>query len=118
MAVLVNLLTQRLVFNLVASDGIDGVYWFALATGTFFGFICKYLADKLIVFRHSAAKNLLPKEIGLYASTSLLTTAIFWICETLFWIFWRTDLARESGAFIGLSLGYLIKYQLDKRIVF
>ncbi|MEL7013152.1 MAG: GtrA family protein, partial [Pseudomonadota bacterium] len=31
---------------------------------------------------------------------------------------WRTDLMRELGAVIGLTIGYVTKYQLDKRFVF
>jgi putative flippase GtrA len=48
----------------------------------------------------------------------LVTTAIFWGTETLFWWLWHTDAMRELGAVIGLTIGYVTKYQLDKRFVF
>ena len=31
---------------------------------------------------------------------------------------WQTDLMRELGAVIGLAIGYVVKFQLDKRFVF
>ena len=46
------------------------------------------------------------------------TTAIFWGMEYTFWTIWQTDLMRETGAIIGLAIGYVTKYQLDKRFVF
>jgi putative flippase GtrA len=48
----------------------------------------------------------------------VITTLIFWGTETLFWLTWGTDLMRETGAVIGLAVGYVIKYNLDKRFVF
>jgi putative flippase GtrA len=33
-------------------------------------------------------------------------------------VIWRTDLARETGAVIGLTIGYVTKYALDSRFVF
>ena len=37
---------------------------------------------------------------------------------TGFWLIWRTEFAREAGAVIGLSIGYVTKYLLDRRYVF
>ncbi len=48
----------------------------------------------------------------------LVTTAIFWGTETAFWLIWGTDLMREVGAVLGLSVGYVTKYLLDRRYVF
>jgi putative flippase GtrA len=48
----------------------------------------------------------------------LVTTAIFWVTETVFWMIWGTDGARELGAILGLSVGYITKYLLDRRYVF
>ena len=31
---------------------------------------------------------------------------------------WKTDLMREVGAVLGLAVGYVIKYTLDRRFVF
>ncbi|MEL6702576.1 MAG: GtrA family protein, partial [Pseudomonadota bacterium] len=46
------------------------------------------------------------------------TTMIFWGTETAFWLIWDTDIMRELGAVIGLSIGYVVKYNLDRRFVF
>jgi putative flippase GtrA len=48
----------------------------------------------------------------------IVTTAIFWSTETAFWLIWETHTMRELGAVLGLSLGYVVKYALDRRFVF
>jgi putative flippase GtrA len=48
----------------------------------------------------------------------LVTTAIFWATEYAFWLVWGTQLMREVGAVLGLAVGYIAKYQLDRRFVF
>ncbi len=48
----------------------------------------------------------------------IFSTLIFWSTETIFWLIWGTNNMREIGALIGLSLGYVIKYNLDRRFVF
>lgn len=115
-ATAVNLLVQRMVLL-----GGDGVVWFILAmgVGTLAGLVVKYGLDKRWVFYDmttgAAAQG---KQFGLYSVMGLVTTAIFWATETAFWAIWGTDFARELGAVIGLSIGYVTKYQLDRRYVF
>ena len=58
------------------------------------------------------------KRFSLYTAMGIITTAIFWSIETIFWLFWQTDAMRELGAVIGLSIGYVVKYNLDRRYVF
>jgi putative flippase GtrA len=48
----------------------------------------------------------------------VFTTLIFWGFETGCWLLWRTDHTREAGAIVGLCIGYVVKYQLDRRFVF
>jgi putative flippase GtrA len=48
----------------------------------------------------------------------LVTTAIFWGTETAFWMIWHTGMMRELGAVLGLLVGYVVKYNLDRRFVF
>lgn len=43
----------------------------------------------------------------------VVTTLIFWGSETMFWLVWQTDLIRELGAVLGLSVGYVVTYYLD-----
>lgn len=115
-AVLVNLGVQRLVLGLGA-----GLFWFlaAMGAGTLAGLVVKYLLDKRWIFadRSSGLKDHTAR-FSLYTAMGLVTTAIFWGTETAFWLIWQTDLMRETGAVIGLTIGYWVKYRLDRRFVF
>ncbi|MEX3014764.1 GtrA family protein [Gymnodinialimonas hymeniacidonis] len=115
-AVIVNLAVQRLVLL----GGESGV-WFTLAlgAGTLAGLVVKYVLDKRwIFFDRTAGAAAQGKQFGLYSLMGVATTVIFWAMETGFWLIWGTDLARELGAVIGLTIGYVTKYQLDRRFVF
>ena len=48
----------------------------------------------------------------------ILTTIIFWVVEIGFDIIFKFDSAKYIGATIGLSIGYIAKYILDKNFVF
>lgn len=54
----------------------------------------------------------------LYTVMGVATTALFWGIEYGFHLAFGTDAMRYLGGVIGLTLGYIIKYQLDKRYVF
>lgn len=115
-AVVVNLAVQRLVLL-----GGDSGGWFvaALGAGTLAGLVVKYLLDKRWIFFDATTGAVARgRQFGLYSLMGIATTAIFWITETAFWVIWGTDLARETGAVIGLAVGYVTKYQLDRRFVF
>jgi len=115
-AVVVNLAVQRLVLS-----GGDGGAWFAaaLGAGTLAGLVVKYVLDKRWIF-HDATTGAVARgrQFGLYSLMGIATTLIFWATETAFWAIWGTDLAREIGAVIGLAVGYITKFQLDRRFVF
>lgn len=115
-ATLANLAAQRLV--LMAGDG-GAVFALALAVGTLVGLVIKYLLDKRwIFFDRSGGLENHGRKFSLYAAMGLVTTAIFWGTETAFWLIWGSDLMREAGAVIGLTIGYVVKYRLDRRYVF
>jgi putative flippase GtrA len=57
-------------------------------------------------------------KFTLYAFNGVLTTLIFWSSESLFYFYYQSNAARELGAVFGLSLGYILKYKLDKKFVF
>ena len=46
------------------------------------------------------------------------TTLIFWGSEIIFNLLFKADIVKYIGAAVGLTIGYIIKYQLDKRFVF
>ena len=91
----------------------------AMALGTAVGLMSKYLLDKKYIFGFISTSH--REDLGrftLYGLTGIATTAIFWSFELGFdWLI-GGRLARYVGAVIGLSIGYGVKYQLDKRYVF
>ena len=116
LATFVNLIIQR--FVLWLGDG-SVIFIFALAAGTAMGLLVKYFLDKYWIFEDPSVGAIeVTKKFSRYTLMGIFTTAIFWGTETLFWLTWRTDLMRELGAIIGLSIGYFVKYHLDRRYVF
>nr|WP_256474245.1 GtrA family protein [Lutimaribacter sp. EGI FJ00013] len=115
-ATLANLGAQRLVLAL--DEGPRG-FAAAVLAGTLVGLVLKYLLDKRWIFEdHTTGVAAHGRKFTLYTAMGIATTAIFWATETAFWIIWHTDLARETGAVLGLAVGYVIKYRLDRRFVF
>lgn len=115
-ATMANLATQRAVLQL----GDSGVHFVAaMGAGTIIGLVIKYALDKRWIFYDQASglRNH-GQKFTLYTAMGLVTTAIFWGTEAAFWLIWHTDLMRELGAILGLSIGYVVKYNLDRRFVF
>ena len=111
-ATLANLAAQRLALPLTG-------FVIALGFGTIVGLGVKYVLDKRWIFYDlGSGVSDHAQKFGLYTLMGVFTTVIFWGTETAFWLIWQTDLMREAGAIIGLSIGYVIKYQLDRRFVF
>lgn len=99
----------------------SGAYAIALSImlGTGVGLIVKYGLDKRYIFRFKAENATHDGKIFLlYASTGLVTTAVFWGFELSFQVWFGTDQMRYLGGVIGLAIGYVTKYELDKRFVF
>ena len=113
LATLANLGAQRLVLLLG-----EGGWLFALALvfGTGVGLVVKYVLDKRWIFYDQSPDH--ARQFTLYSAMGLVTTAIFWGTETAFWLIWQTHGLRELGAVLGLMVGYVVKYQLDRRFVF
>ncbi len=116
LATLANLAVQRVVLL----GGTTGAYFVsALAAGTVTGLVIKYLLDQRWIFYDlSTGLKQNGHKFALYSLTGLVTTAIFWGTETVFWLTWNTSTSRELGAVLGLSVGYIIKYNLDYYFVF
>ncbi|MBL6953799.1 MAG: GtrA family protein [Alphaproteobacteria bacterium] len=116
LATLANLAMQRLVLEIV-----HGAQGFALAvvSGTAVGLLLKYVLDKKWIFFDTSAGILVQsRKFSLYTVMGVITTLIFWSTESAFYFFWQTDLMREIGAVLGLAIGYVIKFRLDRRFVF
>ena len=104
LATLANLAAQRMV---LAIDKSSLGFALAVATGTGVGLGLKYLLDKRWIFddRSTGLKSH-GRMFTLYTGMGVVTTLIFWGSETMFWLVWQTDLMRELGAVLGLSIGY------------
>ena len=115
-ATVANLAAQRAV---LAMDSSATGFTAAVVVGTGVGLAIKYVLDKRWIFYDaSTGVQAHSRKFALYTAMGLVTTAIFWGTETAFWLTWRTDLMRELGACLGLAVGYVVKYQLDRRFVF
>lgn len=116
LATLANLATQR---ALLWFGDSSTLFALAVGTGTAVGLVLKYFLDKRWIFEDlSAGVKAHGKKFSLYTAMGIVTTAIFWGTETAFWLVWQTDMMRELGAVIGLSIGYVVKYRLDRSFVF
>jgi len=116
LATLANLLTQRAVLG----QAVGGTRLAAaIGAGTIVGLGVKYVLDKRWIF-HDAETGLAShgRKFTLYATMGVFTTLLFWGSETAFWLAFRSDAMREVGALLGLGVGYVVKYNLDKRFVF
>ncbi len=116
LATLVNLGTQRLILAIWS-----GAAGFALAVffGTAVGLVVKYILDKRWIFADlEKGVKAHSQKFGLYTAMGIVTTLIFWGFETGAWLVWGTEAAREGGAILGLGIGYVVKYHLDRRFVF
>jgi putative flippase GtrA len=91
----------------------------SMAAGTVAGLVVKYALDKRYIFRFRARDAAHDGQTFiLYSIMGLATTCIFWGVELLFDHLFATAAMRYTGAVIGLAIGYLTKYHLDKRYVF
>ncbi|MFZ5985805.1 MAG: GtrA family protein [Bacillota bacterium] len=115
-----NLLTQHMVqiFVLHTFMGRYSIYP-AIFLGTLVGLVIKYTLDKRFIFFYNTknqAEN--AGKFLLYSFMGIFTTLIFWFFELLFNSLFEFDLAKYIGAVIGLTIGYVLKYNLDKKFVF
>lgn len=116
LSTLVNLLFQWLSFTVYS--GLGSLY-IAMAVGTLAGLVAKYILDKKWIFYHTPKdKKDDAKKFALYSLMGVFTTIIFWGTEMAFYYLVPNPNAKYAGAVIGLSIGYVIKYFLDKKYVF
>jgi len=87
--------------------------------GTGVGLVVKYLLDKRYIFQFTAdSLGHDARLFALYTFMGIFTTAIFWGVEFSFHAIFETKEMRYLGGVIGLAIGYIIKYRLDKHYVF
>lgn len=116
LSILINLAFQFLSFAIYTGPGSLYVGMFI---GTLSGLVAKYILDKKWIFYHVPAdKSDDAKKFVLYSCMGIFTTIIFWGTEIAFDYLVPIPNAKYIGAIIGLSIGYIIKYYLDKKYVF
>ena len=115
-ATCLNIFAQYL--SLSFYEGIADLY-VAMFFGTSVGLVSKYILDKKYIFYHRPKSKIddVGKFVG-YTLTGVLTTGIFWGFEIGFDVFFEAESAKYMGAIIGLSIGYVLKFFLDKKYIF
>jgi len=112
----VNLFFQWLSFLIY--NGFASLY-IAMFIGTLAGLMLKYFLDKKWIFYHTTgSKKEDAQKFFLYSFMGVFTTVIFWGTEMFFYYFISIENAKYIGAVIGLGIGYIVKYFLDKKFVF
>lgn len=111
--------------NIAAQDVFSRLYAgpyalvYAVVAGTAVGLISKYILDARYIFRFRAQSLAHGSQaFVLYVGAGVLTTLIFWGFEFGFDRLFQSKEMRYVGAITGLGIGYLCKYQLDKRFAF
>ena len=111
-----NVATQRITSALYA--GRFELYA-AMAAGTLTGLVAKYLLDRRWIFpARRAALGGHAVAFARYTLTGAATTCLFWGTELAFAALGDARWLRYAGAVLGLTVGYLTKYRLDRRFVF
>lgn len=111
--------------NIGAQDLVIRVYsgmfdvLLSVAIGTGVGLVVKYVLDKRYIFKFRARSAVHDGQVfSLYVLMGVATTLIFWGFEFGFHYLFGTKEMRYLGGVIGLAIGYVTKYHLDKRFVF
>ena len=91
----------------------------SILVGTAMGLPLRYFLEKRYIFNFTS-KNLVHdgKLFVFYSAMGVITTLIFWGTEYAFHFIYDTDFMRYLGGIIGLSIGFYVKYRLDKKYVF
>jgi putative flippase GtrA len=115
-SIIVNLFSQ-LVMLAIYSGPLS--LFLAMCVGAGTGLIIKYNLDKRWVFYHQTNnKNHNAQAFILYVLFGGLITSLFFISEIALDLIVNNPYAKFLGALIGLVIGYIAKYQLDKRYIF
>jgi putative flippase GtrA len=116
LATLLNLAAQALTW---ASYRGPGALLASIGVGTAAGLALKYALDKRYIFRFETRDLAHDGRLfALYSCMGLVTTALFWGTELAFQRLFHTDALRYVGGALGLAVGYLVKFNLDRRFVF
>lgn len=95
------------------------VILFSIGVGTTVGLVTKYLLDKFVIYKQSVGSNEREVKKALtYTASGGGTTLLFWMIEYGFHLATQSDCWRYFGAVLGLTIGYTIKFFVDRKLVF
>ncbi len=112
----INILTQYLSLEIYSREYS---LYLAMGAGTLTGLVVKYLLDKRYIFYYDTENR--QEDLArfiLYSFMGVFTTLVFWVSELSFNYLFRFNESKYIGAAVGLTIGYITKYFLDKRFVF
>ena len=91
----------------------------SILIGTVTSLPIRFILEKHYIFNFTS-KNIAHdgKLFVLYTCMAVITTLIFWGMEYTFHLIYNSDEMRYVGGVIGLTIGFYVKYQLDKKYVF
>jgi putative flippase GtrA len=115
-AIACNLFTQDAMLKIYKYDYLILI---SMIVGTVVGLVVKYILDKKYIFYYRT-ENLKGdfRTFIFYSAIGAFLTLIFWGFEMGFEYIFHDKNMRYVGAVIGLVIGYILKYQLDKKYVF
>ena len=91
----------------------------SILVGTAAGLPLRYFLEKRYIFNfitHNLAHD--GRLFVFYSAMGVITTLIFWGTEYTFHLIYDAEYMRYVGGVIGLTVGFYVKYQLDKKYVF
>ena len=91
----------------------------SILVGTAAGLPLRYFLEKRYIFNfitHNLAHD--GRLFVFYSAMGVITTLIFWGTEYAFHLIYDAEYMRYVGGVIGLTVGFYVKYQLDKKYVF
>jgi putative flippase GtrA len=115
-ATLCNILAQEISIHLFSANFS---LFISVLSGTLVGLVVKYILDKRYIFKYKTKNSQHNrKTFVLYTVMGFFTTTIFWGFEFGFHFIFEGKEMRYLGGIIGLMIGYISKYYLDKKYVF
>lgn len=111
-----NILAQEISIHLLPTNFS---LFISIFIGTVVGLVVKYILDKKYIFKYQAKTSKHNRQTFLlYTFVGGFTTLIFWGFEFSFHFLFEANEMRYMGGIIGLTIGYISKYYLDKKFVF
>ena len=107
--------------QIISTVFYDGPFFIELSilVGTAAGMPPRFILEKRYLFNSESLNHDDNRRLFfMYCGTAVLSTICFWSAEYAFHLIYENEEMRYVGAVIGLTVGFWLKYQLDKNYVF